>query len=92
MLRPVGLNTVSALRVAATVNDAALDLALLRVGILAPADLSAIKSLVTRPNCVLRASTNADGHSIVEVTQHGTMVGQIHHDGRVLMMSSHHAA
>jgi hypothetical protein len=92
MLRPVGIDALSSLRVAATVNDAALDLALLRVGILAPADLTAIRALVTRPGCALRASCNVDGHSIVEVTQHGTVVGQIHHDGRVLVMSHHHAA
>jgi hypothetical protein len=82
---------MSSLRAAATISDAALDLALLRVDILAPADLTPIRALVTRPDVVLRAITNRDGHRIVEVSQHGAVVGQIHHDGRVHSLS-HHAA
>ena len=75
---------MTSLYAAATISDAALDLALLRVDILAPADLSPIRELITLPNAVLRATSNADGHRIINVYRYGTLVGQIHHDGRVL--------
>jgi hypothetical protein len=91
VLRPAGYDAVSSLYAAATISDAALDLALLRVDILAPADLSPIRALVTRPNAVLRATCNNDGHRIINVYQYGTLVGQIHHDGRVLHLASHAA-
>lgn len=91
MLRPAGYDAVSSLYAAATISDAALDLALLRVDILAPADLSPIRTLVTLPNVVLRATSNDDGHRIINAYRFGTLVGQIHHDGRVLHVSSNAA-
>lgn len=91
MLRPAGYDAVTSLYAAATISDAALDLALLRVDILAPADLSPIRELLTQPNAVLRATSNDDGHRIINVYRYGTLVGQIHHDGRVMQLASHAA-
>jgi hypothetical protein len=91
VLRPARYDAISSLYAAATISDAALDLALLRVDILAPVDLSAIRALLTLPHAVLRARSNEDGHRIIDVYRHGSLVGQIHHDGRVLTMSSNAA-
>jgi hypothetical protein len=71
------------LRAAAGSTDAALDWALLRIGILAPVDLTVIRSVVTRPAAELIASVNRDGHCIVEVIEDGCSVARIHHDGQV---------
>jgi len=75
------------LRTAAGSTDAALDWALLRIGILAPVDLTVIRSVVTRPAAELIASTNRDGHCIVEVVEDGCSVARIHHDGQVVAAS-----
>jgi hypothetical protein len=72
------------LRVAASSTDAALDWALLRIGILAPVDLTLIRSLVTRPATDLIATTNRDGHRVLEVVEDGRSVARIHHDGNVV--------
>jgi hypothetical protein len=72
-----------ALRDAAGSDDAALDWALLKVGILAPADLAAIRVELTRPGAMLRATANRDGHRIVEVILDSRTVARIHHDGTV---------
>lgn len=74
---------MAALRAAATSDDAALDRALLRVGILAPVDLDAIRAALTRPGATLRATCNGDGHRIVEIIDHGHTVARIHPDGAV---------
>lgn len=71
-----------ALRAAAAASDAALDWALLRVGILAPAELDGIRELLMR-SATLRATVNGDGHRILEIVEQGTLVARIHHDGRV---------
>ena len=84
MLRTVAHDAMASLRHAASQGDAALDLALLRVGILAPCDLKPIRSLLTVEDGVLRPLTNRDGHRVIEVTVQGAVVGEIHHDGRVL--------
>jgi len=77
-------------RAAAHGTDAALDWALLRIGILAPVDLTAIRSIVRRPAAELVASANRDGHRIVEIVEDGCSVARIHHDGRVVVAA--HAA
>jgi hypothetical protein len=76
------------LRAAATASDAALDLALLRVGILAPVELDDIRTLFARSSATLRATTNRDGHRIVEVVEQGRTFAQVHHDGRVFMFAA----
>lgn len=73
------------LRDAARDTDAELDWALLRIGILAPVELSEIRSLVVRPDTALVATTNRDGHRIVEVVADGCSVARIHHDGQVVV-------
>ena len=74
-----------ALRRACSGDDATLDLALLRLGILSPVDLSEIRALLTVPGTTLRATVNNDGHRIVEVVSPGA-VAQIHHDGRIFAL------
>ena len=74
---------MAALRAAATSDDAALDRALLMVGILAPADLDAIRAALTRPGATLRATVNRDGHRIVDVIVGSETVARIHPDGSV---------
>ena len=73
------------LRSAAGSTDAALDWALLRIGILAPVDLTVIRSVVSRPAAELVPTTNRDGHRIVEVVEDGYSVARIHHDGQVVV-------
>jgi hypothetical protein len=73
------------LRAAADGTDAALDWALLRIGILAPVDLSVIRSVVSRPAAQLVATSNRDGHRVVEVIEDGCSVARIHHDGEVVV-------
>jgi len=72
-----------ALRHAASCDDATLDWALLKVGILAPADLAPIRAVLSRSSVSLRPSSNRDGHRIVEVVQDASVVARIHHDGTV---------
>ena len=71
------------LHAAALNSDAALDLALMRIGILAPADLGEIRSLLTRPAVTLRATSNRWGHCIVEVVEQDEPIAEVHHDGRL---------
>ncbi len=73
------------LRAAALGTDAALDWALLRIGILAPVDLTVIRSIVGRPAAQLVATANGDGHRIVEIVEDGCSVARIHHDGQVVV-------
>lgn len=83
MICPAGPDEMASLRAAASGTDAALDLALLRVGILSPVDLDQIRSVLAQPATTLRATVNRDGHRIVEVSQAGRLLAQLHHDGRV---------
>ena len=85
MLRPAGPDAMALLRAAAHGTDAALDWALLRIGILAPVDLTVIRSIVVRPAAQLVASANRDGHRIVEIVENGCSVARIHHDGQVVV-------
>ncbi len=71
------------LRHAASGSDRDLDMALLRIGVLAPADLGEIRSVVDRDGVVLKASANEYGHAIVVVLEHGQIAAFVHHDGRV---------
>lgn len=85
MLRPAGPDAMALLRTAAHGTDAALDWALLRIGILAPVDLTVIRSIVVRPAAQLVATANRDGHRIVEIVENGCSVARIHHDGQVVV-------
>lgn len=80
----MGAEALNDLCAAARTSDAALDLALLRIGILAPADLDQIRSVLCMPGASLRACTNGDGHRIVMVSRGPQVVAAIHHDGRVV--------
>jgi hypothetical protein len=87
MLRPAGPDALAMLRAAAHGTDAALDWALLRLGILAPVDLYSIRSVVAQPATQLIATTNRDGHRIVEIVESGCPVARIHHDGQVVVVA-----
>lgn len=88
MLRSVGPDELMSLRRAADLDDAALDLALLRVGVLAPADLEEIRSLLRRPSSCLEPARNAEGHVIIDVVERGTLVARLQHDGAVTFLTS----
>jgi hypothetical protein len=83
MLRPIGPDDLMSLRSAASTGDAAFDLALLRVGILAPVELDEIRSLVLHPTACLEPTQNSDGHLIIDVVERGELIAKLHHDGRV---------
>ncbi|HUF98842.1 MAG TPA: hypothetical protein VMM60_12005 [Ilumatobacter sp.] len=69
--------------VAARGSDRDLDLALLRVGVLAPADLGPIKTVLTLDGVALRSAVNPDGHCVIEVLRAGEPLGYLHHNGDV---------
>jgi hypothetical protein len=83
MLRPVCRHTIDELLVAAHGSDRELDLALLRVGVLAPADLDQIKSVLTPDGVSLRAVGNADGHCVIEVWRAGEPFAHLQPNGEV---------
>jgi hypothetical protein len=83
MLRPACRHTIDELLVAAHRSDRDLDLALLRVGVLAPADLDQIKAVLTSDGVSLRAAVNADGHCVIEVWRAGEPFAHLHHNGEV---------
>lgn len=83
MLRRIRTDALGALLASAAASDVDLDLALLRIDVLAPADLSEIREVLLRPAVSLRASTNRDGHRIIEVVEGGDRAALVHHDGRV---------
>jgi hypothetical protein len=84
VLRPATPDAMAMLRSAAHGSDAQLDWALMRIGILAPVELGAIRAVMARPAVELIATTNRDGHRIVEVFEDGNSVARIHHDGQVV--------
>jgi hypothetical protein len=89
MLRPIGPDDLMSLRAASTIGDAALDLALLRVGVLAPADLDEIRSLLQRTSATLEPTRNAEGHLIIDVYERGSLIARLHHDGQVVHAAAH---
>ncbi len=88
MLRPACRHTIDELLVAAHRNDRDLDLALLRVGVLAPADLDRIKTVLTIDGVSLRAAVNADGHCVIEVWRAGESFAHLHHNGEVDLLDA----
>ena len=83
MLRPAYTQTIDELIAAAHRSDGDLDLALLRVGVLAPADLSPIRAVLTLDGVSLRPAVNADGHCAIELWRGGERFGHLHHNGQV---------
>jgi hypothetical protein len=83
MLRTIGVAELDALLTAAALSDLDLDLALLRIDVFAPADLDEIRALLQRPGVSLEATSNRDGHRIIEVHENGHRAALVHHDGRV---------
>jgi hypothetical protein len=81
MLRPPSPTALADLRAAATASDAELDLALLRIGVLAPARLDEIRAILAHPGVSLAAATNTDGHCIIEIGLDGDRAALLHHDG-----------
>jgi hypothetical protein len=92
MLRWIGPDELMALRHAATVSDAALDLALLRVGVLAPADLDEIRDVLLRPAVCLEPTRNCDGHLIIDIVERGDLIARLHHDGQLSPLAGHPSA
>jgi hypothetical protein len=88
VLRPATTEELDALRVAASACDASLDRALLRIGVLAPAELDDIRLLLGSGSVELRDGCNGDGHRRIEVVADGVCRGWLHHDGRVQHASS----
>jgi len=55
----------------------------MHIGILPPADLDEIRSLLSRPHAELRASTEQAGHRVVDVIEAATVIARVHNDGSV---------
>jgi len=88
MLRPACRHTIDELLAAAHCNDRDLDLALLRVGVLAPADLDRIKTVLTTAGVSLRAAANAHGHCVIEVWRTGKPFAHLLHNGEVDLLDA----
>lgn len=87
MIRPARPEALASLRAAADISDAALDLALMRVGILPPADLDEIRSYLRHPSTRLQARTTAFGFNEIDVVDREQPVARILNDGRVLSLA-----
>jgi len=87
MLRPANATCLRSLRRAASATDAELDLALLRLGVLAPADLQAIRECLSWQSTTLEPLENRDGHRVIGIYVDGHPAAWIHHDGRVAIAS-----
>jgi hypothetical protein len=70
--------------VAAHDDDLELDTALVRLGVLPPLDLSAIRSWLTLADIEIHATANCDGHRVITVGFGHRTVAAIHHDGHVV--------
>ena len=88
MLRPACRRTIDELLVAAHRSDRDLDLALLRVGVLAPADLAQITTVLTTAGVSLRAAANDDGHCVIEVWRTGEPFAHLRHNGEVDLLDA----
>jgi hypothetical protein len=85
VLRPASPDALSRLLCAAHEGDRELDTALICLGVLPPLDLSVIRSWLTLDDIGIRASTNRDGHRIIDVLVDRRPAAWIHHDGRVVV-------
>lgn len=92
MLRPARHDSLDDLLRAATERDRDLDLALMRVGVLAPVDLTGIKEILTMDRVSLRAGTNPDGHCVISVIRAGAPLGRLLHNGDIELVEAAVAA
>ncbi|MCB0965845.1 MAG: hypothetical protein R2705_24330 [Ilumatobacteraceae bacterium] len=83
MLRIATPDVLDRLTMAAFDVDRELDMALVRLGILPPLDLSVIRSWLTLDGVGTRARTNADGHRVIDVLIERRVVASIQPDGSV---------
>ena len=88
VLRPIGPDTLSGLLRACRASDPELDLALLRIGVLAPADLTPIREVLDGPEATVALITNRDGHRVIEVSHQRRRVALVHPDGTVERVSA----
>ena len=63
--------------------DRELDMALVRLGVLPPLDLSVIRSWLTLDGVGVRARSNDDGHRVIDVLVERRVVASIGPDGTV---------
>jgi hypothetical protein len=85
VLRSAAPEALSRLMRAAHEVDRELDTALICLGVLPPLDLSVIRSWLTLDDVGIRASTNADGHRVIDVMVDRRPAAWIHPDGRVVV-------
>ncbi len=88
MLRAPSAETLQRLFDAARSSDRDLDRALSDVGVLPPADLDAIRQLLSGPDTELARTRNADGHVILQVVRRAQLAALIHQDGRVQALTN----
>lgn len=83
MLRPATSDALDLLIASAFDVDRELDMALVRLGVLPPLDLSIIRSWLTLDEVGVRARTNGDGHRVIEILVERRVVASIQPDGAV---------
>lgn len=83
MLRHATPDALDRLVGAAFDADRELDMALIRLGVLPPLDLSLIRSWLTLDAAGVRACTNVDGHRVIEILVARRVVASIQPDGSV---------
>jgi len=83
MLRPATSDALDRLIVSAFDVDRELDMALVRLGILPPLDLSVIRSWLTLDDVGVCARSNGDGHRVIDVLVERRVVASIGPDGAV---------
>ncbi|MAT06835.1 MAG: hypothetical protein CL424_17515 [Acidimicrobiaceae bacterium] len=84
MLRPASPDALDRLLDAAGDVDRELDMALVRLGVLPPLDLSTIRSWLTLRGVAVAARANTDGHRVIEVLIERRVVASIQPDGSVV--------
>ena len=83
MLRPATSDALDRLIASAFDVDRELDLALVRLGVLPPLDLSDIRSWLTLDGVEVRARCNDDGHRVIDVLIERRIVASIGPEGAV---------
>ena len=83
MLRPATSDALDRLIAAAFDVDCELDMALVRLGVLPPLDLSVIRSWLTLGGVGVCARCNDDGHRVIDVLVERRVIASIGPDGAV---------
>ena len=73
------------IRAAADV-DRELDTALVYLGVLPPLDLAPIRDVLTIEGTTVRATSNDDGHRVLEIAFGQRLFARITHDGTVVAL------